>query len=53
MGFISDRAKLEHGTHSLLYGYGALMPMIVVAIIAHLVAAASIARDKRLAATVA
>lgn len=49
LGFISDRAKAEHGAHSLLYGYGALMPMIVVAIIAHLFAASSIARDKRLA----
>ncbi|MGZ6016699.1 MAG: MFS transporter, partial [Phenylobacterium sp.] len=49
LGYISDKAKPEHGAHSLLYGYGALMPMIVVAIIAHLVAANSIARDKRLA----
>lgn len=49
LGYISDRAKPEHGTHSLLYGYGALAPMIVVAIIAHLAAASSIARDKRLA----
>ena len=49
VGYISDRAKPEHGAHSLLYGYGALMPMLVLAIIAHLVAASSIARDKRLA----
>ena len=37
------------GAHSLLYGYGALIPMIVIAIVAHLFAASSIARDKRLA----
>jgi sugar phosphate permease len=49
LGFVSDKAKAAHGAHSLLYGYGALMPMIVIAIIAHLAAASSIARDKRLA----
>ncbi|HEY0435253.1 MAG TPA: MFS transporter [Phenylobacterium sp.] len=49
VGFVSDRSKEAHGAHSLLYGYGALMPMIVIAIVSHLVAASSIARDKRLA----
>jgi len=52
LGFVSDKAKAAHGAQSLLYGYGALMPMIVVAIVAHLFAASSIARDKRLAEAV-
>ncbi|HLZ75479.1 MFS transporter [Phenylobacterium sp.] len=50
LGFISDKMKAEHGVHSLLYGYGALYPIVILAIVAHLVAASSIARDKRLAA---
>jgi MFS family permease len=50
LGKISDMAKPQFGDHSLLVGYGALAPVIVIAIIAHLVAASSIARDKRLAA---
>ena len=50
LGRISDVAKPAYGDHSLLVGYAALAPMIVIAIIAHLVAANSIARDARLAA---
>ena len=50
VGFISDKMKAAHGAHSLLYGYGALYPIIVLAIISHLVAAKFIARDRRLAA---
>jgi sugar phosphate permease len=50
LGHISDMAKGKYGDHSLLIGYGALAPVIVIAIIAHLTAANSIARDKRLAA---
>ncbi|WP_394764441.1 spinster family MFS transporter [Phenylobacterium sp.] len=51
LGRVSDMAKAQYGDHSLLVGYAALGPAIVVAIIAHLVTANSIARDKRLAAT--
>jgi MFS family permease len=52
LGKISDMAKASYGDHSLLVGYAALAPMIVIAIIAHLFAASSIARDKRLAAAI-
>jgi MFS family permease len=52
VGKISDMAKPQFGDHSLLVGYAALAPVIVLAIIAHLIAASSIARDKRLAAVV-
>jgi MFS family permease len=50
VGRISDWAKPHYGDKSLLVGYGALIPIIVIVIVAHLAAAASIARDKRLAA---
>ncbi len=50
VGRVSDMAKAHYGSHSLLVGYAALGPVIVIAIIAHLVSANSIARDKRLAA---
>jgi MFS family permease len=52
VGKVSDMAKPQFGDHSLLVGYAALAPVIVIAIIAHLIAASSIARDKRLAAAV-
>ena len=52
LGRISDMAKGRFGEHSLLVGYGALAPVIVIAILAHLAAAGSIARDKRLAAAI-
>jgi sugar phosphate permease len=50
LGHVSDLAKPRFGDHSLLVGYAALGPVIVIAIISHLVTASSIARDKRLAA---
>ncbi|MDB5434727.1 MAG: major facilitator superfamily 1 [Phenylobacterium sp.] len=50
LGHVSDLAKPRYGEHSLLIGYAALAPVIVIAIVAHLAAASSIARDKRLAA---
>lgn len=50
LGHISDMAKPAHGAHSLLYGYAALGPVILLTIGAHLLAAASIGRDRRLAA---
>ncbi|MFL5296761.1 MAG: spinster family MFS transporter [Phenylobacterium sp.] len=52
LGRISDMAKPSYGDHSLLIGYAALAPVIVLCILAHLVAASSIARDKRLAAAI-
>ena len=48
LGRVSDMAKPHYGDHSLLVGYASLAPAIVIAIIAHLIAANSIARDKRL-----
>jgi MFS family permease len=50
IGMISDHAKAEYGERSLMVGFTALFPIILLTIGAHLVAAASIARDKRLAA---
>jgi MFS family permease len=50
VGRISDVAKAHYGDHSLLVGYAALAPVIVLIVIMHLVTASSIARDKRLAA---
>jgi MFS family permease len=52
LGRVSDMAKPHYGDHSLLVGYAALAPVIVVAIAAHLAAAGSIARDKRLTAAI-
>lgn len=52
LGRVSDLAKPHYGDHSLLVAYAALAPVIVIAIIAHLVTANSIARDKRLAAAI-
>lgn len=48
VGFISDQNKLAHGAHSLLYGYGALVPVVMVTILVHLTGAGLIARDKNL-----
>jgi predicted MFS family arabinose efflux permease len=50
VGRISDMAKPEWGDRSLVVGYAALIPVVAITILAHLAAAASIARDKRLAA---
>jgi MFS family permease len=50
VGRISDMAKPEWGDRSLVIGFAALIPVVVITILAHLAAAASIARDKRLAA---
>ncbi len=52
LGRVSDMAKPHFHDHSLLVGYAALAPVIAVAIVAHLVTANSIARDKRLAAAI-
>ena len=50
LGFISDLAKPRFGDHSLLVGYAALAPVMVITILVHMTSAGSIARDKRLAA---
>jgi MFS family permease len=50
VGRIADAMDAAHGKASLAYGYAALIPVIVITIAAHLAAAGSIARDKRLAA---
>jgi hypothetical protein len=50
VGRISDGAKAEYGDQSLAVGFTWLIPIIVLTIVAHLVAAWSINRDKRLAA---
>jgi MFS family permease len=50
VGRISDAAKAEHGENSLSIAFLALVPVIVVTILAHLASAWSIGRDKRLAA---
>ena len=50
VGRISDMAKPEWGDRSLAVGFAALIPVIVITVLVHLAAAASIARDKRLAA---
>lgn len=49
VGKISDMAKPVWGDRSLAVGFAALIPVIVITILAHLLASASIARDKRLA----
>jgi len=50
VGMISDHAKAQYGEHSLLVGFTALFPVIVLTILAHIAASLSISRDKRLAA---
>jgi MFS family permease len=50
VGYISDHAKAQYGEHSLIIGFAALFPVIVLTILAHIAASLSIARDKRLAA---
>ena len=52
VGYISDQSKAQYGDHSLLIGFAALFPVIVLTILAHVAASMSIARDKRLAAAV-
>jgi sugar phosphate permease len=49
VGRISDLAKPHFGDNSLTIGFAALIPVVVITILAHLAAAASIGRDKRLA----
>jgi MFS family permease len=50
VGRISDWAKPEYGDQSLGIGFAALIPIIVLTILAHLAVAKSIARDVKRAA---
>lgn len=52
VGRISDMAKPEFGENSLTVGFAALIPIVAITVVAHLVSAWSIGRDKRLAAAV-
>jgi MFS family permease len=53
VGRISDMVKAEHGEQSLAVGFWALIPIIVLTVLAHISASMSIARDERLAAVLA
>ena len=50
VGRIADGLDAKYGHNSLAYGFAALIPIVVLTILAHLAASYSIARDKRLAA---
>jgi MFS family permease len=50
VGWIADRMEPAHGDQALAYGYAAVIPFVVLTVVAHLAASISIARDKRLAA---
>jgi MFS family permease len=52
VGRIADAMEPAHGKYALAFGYAALIPIIVLTVLAHLAAAGSIARDKWLAALV-
>ena len=47
VGIISDYAKAHYGTHSLVVGYAAIIPVMLLTIGAHLLAAAAVARDDK------
>ena len=53
VGRISDMAKPEYGDNSLTIGFAALIPIVGITILAHLVSAWSINRDKKAAAVTA
>jgi MFS family permease len=50
VGWIADKMEPAHGDQALAYGYAAVIPFVVLTVVAHLAASYSIARDKRLAA---
>ena len=52
VGWIADRMEPAHGEQALSYGFAAVIPFVVLTVIAHLAASHSIARDKRLAAVI-
>ncbi|MBU1378252.1 MAG: MFS transporter [Alphaproteobacteria bacterium] len=49
VGWIADKMEPAHGEQALAYGYAAVIPFVVLTVIAHIAASYSIARDKRLA----
>ena len=49
VGWIADRMEPAHGDQALAYGFAGVIPFVILTVIAHLAAAVSIARDKRLA----
>lgn len=49
VGWIADKMEPAHGDQALAYGYAAVIPFVVLTVVAHLAASVSIARDKRLA----
>ena len=51
VGWIADRMEPAHGDQALAYGFVGVIPFVVLTVVAHLAAARSIARDKRLAVT--
>jgi MFS family permease len=50
VGRVADAMEPQHGSLALAYGYAALIPFILLTVVAHLAAAMSIGRDKRMAA---
>jgi len=50
VGFIADKMEPEHGQMALAYGYAAVIPFVLLTVVAHIAASVSIGRDKRLAA---
>jgi sugar phosphate permease len=51
VGWIVDRMKPEHGHNALAIGYAALLPVILITVGSHLLAARSIGRDAKAAAS--
>lgn len=49
VGWVADKMEPVHGDQALAYGYAAVIPFVVLTVLAHLAASYSIARDKRLA----
>ena len=49
VGWIADKMEPVHGEQALAYGFAGVIPFVVLTVIAHLAAAHSIGRDKRLA----
>lgn len=49
VGWIADKMEPAHGDQALAYGYAAVIPFVILTVVAHLAASVSIARDKRLA----
>jgi MFS family permease len=50
VGWIADAVEPVRGDQSLVWGFAAVIPFVVLTVVAHLAAAWSIGRDRRLAA---